>query len=325
MKRKLLVAATGLTAAVGSLFIPMGGGVAVSTPGSVKKAPSFADVSADKPGKPLNMLFIHHSCGGQLLAGEGTEKGTSCIYETHPSGGGLRAMLQEQGYNVHEASYDSDIGHDTNMFHWLPKFSTKMEKLLRVKRQDELLPEGEKNQIVVFKSCFPNNQFQGEGEEPGNSAGPQLTVANAKATLRELLPLFEKHPETLFVYVTAPPIAPKPEKMPAHRVVVRALKGKSEPAWTAQQATWARAFNDWVVGDDGWLASYKLKNVVVFDYYGVLTGEGKSNLLVYPSGDGSDSHPTAEGNRASAAAFVPFLNRVVRRAGLADDAKSAMN
>jgi len=325
MKRKLFVAGAGLVAGAASLFIPIGGGIAVSTPSSVNKAPEFADVSADKPGKPLNMLFIHHSCGGQLLAGEGAEKGTSCIYETHPSGGGLRAMLEEQGYAVHEASYDSEIGHDTDTFDWLPKFSTKMDRLLRVKKQDELLPEGETNQIVVFKSCFPNNQFQGEGEEPGNPAGPKLTVANAKASLRALLPLFAKRPETLFVYVTAPPNAPKPEKLPLYRVLSRALKGRTEPEWTAQQATWARSFNDWVVAPDGWLAEYKLKNVVVFDYYGVLTGEGKSNLLVYPSGDGSDSHPTAEGNRAAAKAFVPLLNRAVRRAGLAADTKAAMN
>src|SRR5262249_25423870 len=142
------------------------------------------------------------------------------------------------------------------------------------------------------------------------------TVANAKATLRELLPIFEKHPETLFVYVTAPPIAPKPERMPLYRVLARAIKGRAEPGWTAQQATWARSFNDWVVGQDGWLKDYKLSNVVVFDYYGELTGNGKSNLLVYPSGDGSDSHPTAEGNRAAARSFVPLLNRAVRRAGL---------
>jgi hypothetical protein len=325
MKRKYLIAGTGLVAAVASLFLPFGGGIAESTPGPVAKAPDFADLSADKPEKPLNLLFVHHSCGGQLLAAEGGEKGASCIYDSHPSGGGLRATLQGQGYAVHEASYDSEIGGDTDLFDWLPKFSTKMDRLLRVKRQNELLPEGTTNQVVVFKSCFPNNQFAGEGEGPGSTTGPQLTVANAKATLKALLPLFEKHPETLFVYVTAPPIAPKPEKLPLHRVLARALKGRTEPAWTAQQARWARSFNDWVVGSDGWLKDYKPKNVVVFDYYGVLTGEGKSNLLVYPSGDGSDSHPTADGNRAAAKAFVPLLNRAVRRAGLTGQAKSALN
>jgi hypothetical protein len=324
MKRRVFVAATGLLAGMGSLFIPIGTGVAVSAPSSVAKAPDFADLSADHPGKPLNLLFIHHSCGGQLLAAEGTEKGASCIYDTHPSGGGLRAVLQTQGYAVHEASYDSAIGGDTNLFDWLPKFSTKMDRLLRIKKQDELLPDGVKNQIVVFKSCFPNNQFTGAGAAPGNAGGPALTVANAKATLLALLPLFEAHPETLFMYVTAPPNAPKPEKMPIHSVLTRALRGRSEPAWTAQQATWARSFNDWVVGKEGWLKDYRLSNVVVFDYYGELTGNGKSNLLVYPTGDGSDSHPTAEGNRAAAKAFVPLLNRAVRRAGLIE-ARSAMN
>ena len=166
---------------------------------------------------------------------------------------------------------------------------------------------------------LPEQRIAGEGIPPGNPAGPELTVANAKATLRALLPLFEQRPETLFVYVTAPPIAPKTEKLPLHRALVRAVRGRSEPGWTAQQATWARSFNDWVVGPGGWLKDYKLKNVAVFDYYGELTG-GTSNLLAYPSGDGSDSHPTAEGNRAAAKAFLPLLNRVVRRAGLGESA-----
>ena len=58
---------------------------------------------------------------------------------------------------------------------------------------------------------------------------------------------------------------------------------------------------------------------------GVLTG-GRSNLLVFPTGDGFDSHPAAEGNLRAAASFVPFLERAVRRAGLASGpAVSAAN
>ena len=54
---------------------------------------------------------------------------------------------------------------------------------------------------------------------------------------------------------------------------------------------------------------------MVFDLYDALTGEGKSNLLVYPTRGGTDSHASQEGNERVARAFVPFLNRVVRRAG----------
>jgi hypothetical protein len=68
---------------------------------------------------------------------------------------------------------------------------------------------------------------------------------------------------------------------------------------------------------EGWLKGYPEKNVVVFDYYDVLTEGGASNLSRFASGDGRDSHPSAEGNQKAAAAFAPFINRAVRRAGLA--------
>jgi hypothetical protein len=67
-----------------------------------------------------------------------------------------------------------------------------------------------------------------------------------------------------------------------------------------------------------WLAGYDGVNVVVFDYYDVLTGGGLSNLSAYPTGNGSDSHPSRAGNEAAAAAFAPFLNRAMRRAGVGE-------
>lgn len=296
------------------MLLPVRGSLAVSTPDHVRTAPSWPGISDAAPGRPLSVAFIHHSCGGQLLATEGPDRGKDCIYESHPSGGGLRDALAAQGYVVHEASYGSTLGDKTDLFDWAPKLETKMDAIVHLKHQDEALPAGERNQIVVFKSCFPNNQLVGEGVAPGSSTGPALEVENAKAALRSWLPAFAAHEETLFVYVTAPPVAPRSERMPAYRVLLRALRGRGEPEWTAQQAGWARTLNDWVVAEDGWLADYPKKNVAVFDLYGALTGEGRSNLLAYTGEDDSDSHASAEGNRIAAAAFVPFLNRAVRRA-----------
>lgn len=318
-KRALLFGGIAAGLAAASLFIPIRHGVATSTPTATATPMSLDGFSDDKPSKPLNVLFIHHSIGGSLLAAEGPQKGDKAaqnIWETHPSGGGLRDKLAAQGYSVHEASYGSAVGEDTDLFHWPGKFATQMETILALELQDERLPEGQKNHVVMFKSCFPNNLFTGEGSAPGNAAGPELTVWNAKASLNAVLRELEKHPETLFVYLTAPPVAPKPEPMPLYRVLVRLLKGRVEPEWTGKQASWAREFNTWVVSKDGWLKDYTKNNVAVFDYYDVLTEHGASNLSRYATGDGDDSHPSAKGNRAAAEAFVPFINRAVRRAGL---------
>lgn len=324
-KRNLLIAGGALLAVGAALMVPVGGDLAESKPDSVAKGIDLSAFPEGAPGRPIRTLFVHHSVGGALLADQGPEKGQSCIWETHPAGGGLRRLLGSQGYEVHEASYDSALGNDTDLFHWLPKFSGNMDKLLRIKHQDAALEGDAKNEIVAFKSCFPNNQLTGAGEAPGNPAGPQLTVWNVKATMSALLPIFEKHPNVLFVYLTAPAVAPRAERMPLYRSIVRAIKGRSEPGWTAKQAGWARELNNWMVSPDGWLKDYKGKNVVVFDYYDVLTGDGASNLSAYATKDQSDSHPSVEGHKKAAERFVPFLNRAVRRAGLVGEGKTAAN
>jgi hypothetical protein len=280
---------------------------------------AFSDA---QPDSSVRLLFIHHSCGGQLLAPQGPERDRpqpQCIYESHPNGGGLRPLLAQNGYELHEASYTSVVGEHTDLFDWEPKFREQMDRVLGTDDQDRVYTDGRRNQVVVFKSCFPNSVFLGEGSAPGNPRGPELTVTNARATLSALLPIFERYPNVLFVYVTAPPVAPFAPGEPLYRLIARRLRNR--PTWSdtvRASGRLARAFNDWVVGQGGWLAHYEQPNVVAFDYYGVLTGT-ESNYARYLAEE-SDSHPSAEGNRRTAQAFIPFLNRAVRRAGLARDA-----
>lgn len=255
-----------------------------------------------------NLLFIHHSCGGQLLADPGPMVGGTrdsderCIYVSHPNGGGLRSKLAQAGFKVNEASYGSTIGEDSDICHWNRKFRDQMDQVLRTERQDQLLPEGQTNAIVVFKSCYPNNGFVSVGEGPGDPDSCERTVANAKAAYRSLLPHFARHPEVLFVAVTAPPLAePKPDGIKS-----------TVASWfkTKPSADLAREFNVWLV--DGWLNEARPRNVVVFDYYDVLTAHGASNWSAYPTKSGRDSHPSGDGNRLAGEAFLPFLNEAWR-------------
>ncbi len=273
-------------------------------------AATAAEEDTNPAGRePVQLLFIHHSCGGQLLAepgervGGGPETGELCIYDSHPNGGGLRAKLEARGYAVNEASYGSIVGEDTDIRHWRAKFRDQMDLILRTKRQDTLLPEGMTNSIVAFKSCFPNNAFTGEGTEPGNPDGPELTVANAKAAYRSLLPYFEAHPEVLFIAFTAPPLADrKPVGMKA--TIKSWFSGKPG------HPELALGFNRWLTdAENGWLAGYGLPNVVVFDYYGVLADAG-TGWSAYPTQGGQDSHPSGEGNAEAAEAFLEFLGGV---------------
>jgi hypothetical protein len=263
------------------------------------------------PPRRLRMLFIHHSCGGRLLAAVGPGEGSNCIYQTHPSGGGLRALLQRNSYEVHEASYGSIIGHNTDIFDWLPKFRSQMDQIIHCDTQDRPYANGVRNEIVVFKSCFPNNQFRARGTPPGNPGGLELTVWNAIATYTALLEEFKKQANTLFVCMTTPPLAPKTRAEPPWKSMAKKVLGRSTSP--TRSAPLARQFNSWLSSTEGWLKNYPLRNVVVFDLYDLFTGFGQSDLCMYPTAGGYDSHPNREGNEKAAEAFAPFLNWAVDR------------
>jgi len=305
MKRSLLIAAMCLAlAACGST----GGQEDVVMQPTVLDLSGF---SAKKPAKPVDLLFIHHSCGGHLLADKGEAVGDNCIYKTHPNGGGLRAMLEENNYLVHEASYGSLIGDKTDTCHWNAKFRDHMDKVLTCRHQDEFFTDGTKNRIVMFKSCYPNNRIESDGVEPGDPDSCELTTANCMAAYRSLLGYFAGQPDTLFVVVTAPALV-EPEAG-----IKSFIKNILRPAGSPERVGWrARGFNNWLKDvENGWLKGYELNNVVVFDYYDILTGSGSSNWSVYPAGP-TDSHPTSEGNSLAAREFVPFLNKALHRFGM---------
>lgn len=300
------------------------GGAQVPVAGEARRRPLpsvLVAVAPDPPGRPVDLVFLHHSVGGALLADRGPEQGfpAVAIYTSHPSGGGLRRSLESSGYRVHEASYGSLVGERIDVFDWLPKFRDELDRVLRTRFQDEALPGDGRNRVVLFETCFRSNWFTGPGTEPGEPAGPELTVANAKASLRALLPIFARHPEVLFVHLTASPVAPRLEGEPRWKTIARLATGRpSQQDVLLRAADLSREFNDWVASERGWLDGYPGRNVAVFDYYDLLTGHGRSNALVFPGDDeGYDSHPSGEGQQEAAEALLPFLHRSARRAGIA--------
>ena len=267
------------------------------------------------PEHPIDLLFIHHSVGGQLLADAGNESGPDarrCIYDAHPNGGGLRRKLIDNGFRVHEASYSSAIGQNTDLFDWLPKFREQFDRIQRTAHQDQLLGAAV-NQIVMFKSCYPNSAFKPDDR----SAPTDLTLSNAQAAMRDLRDALARHPDTLFVYVTAPPLRARAASERLWRFVAKRLLRKPDSA-TEQihAANTARVFNNWMKSPTGWLEGHAARNIVVFDYFNILTGDGRSNFLEFASRNGTDDHPSSAGQRTAAERCVPFLNRAVRHAGL---------
>jgi hypothetical protein len=286
---------------------------------SAASAPDLTAFSDAPPATAIDVLFVHHSVGGQWLADHGPLETTAdarhSLHRTHPNGGGLRARLESHGYRVHEASYGSAIGQHTDLFDWLPKFRAHMPRVLATRIQDEVLEHG-RNRVVMFKSCYPNNAFRPDGAA-AIGAVPALTFANACAALTALRAELARHADTLFVYVTAPPLRDDSDTEPAWKALAkRLLSRETLHAERTRSAAIARRFNDWVTSPRGWLAGPPPRNLVVFDYFGLLAGD--DGFLRYASDGGTDNHPSADAQSLVAAAFVPFLNRAVRYAGLED-------
>ncbi len=292
-------------------------------PLSPASADSPASLNPNPPDDPVRLIFIHHSTGEHWL---------------DDGNGGLGIALRDSNYFVSDTNYgwgpsysggDGTIGDHTDIGNWYDWFrgskaSTYLSSLYAESGQHSSYsrlptqPAGE-NEIIMFKSCFPNSALQGNpnetppaiGSNPlrGQGSGSSYhTVANAKGIYIDLLNYFSAHQDKLFVIIAAPPLS------------------------DSTYASNARAFNQWLVND--WLADYQYKNVAVFDFYNVLTSNGgnsttndlgkstgnhhrwldgaiqhiigvDSNTLAYFSGD---DHPSQAGNLKATGEFVTLLN-----------------
>ena len=255
-----------------------------------------ADVGPASPAAPVKLVFVHHSVGENWLSDDQ---------------GGLGAALGASNYFVSDTNYGwgpDSIGDRTDIPNWMEWFRSPATPTITTDLYAEsgqnsgytrsLADPGGANEVVMFKSCFPNSSLAGNPDDPA-APGSDLTVANAKYTYNQLLTYFATRPDKLFVVVTAPP--------------------NSESQYAAN----ARAFNNWLVNTWRTENNYLLNNVVVFDFYNVLTGPDNHHRMyfgfeqhtyvtgmnsAYYRSDEWDDHPNVAGSRKATTEFVPLLN-----------------
>ena len=279
-------------------------------------------LNPNPPAFPVKLIFIHHSTGEGWLADDQGRLGTT---------------LRDNNYFVSDTNYGwgpDNIGDYTDIGHWWTWFcsanrDTYMAALYNESGQNssysrQASDPGGENQIIMFKSCFPNSNLGGNPNDPpttGNNplreqdAGSEyMTVGNAKGIYNDILAYFATRQDKLFIVITAPPL----------------VANSTDAAYAAN----ARAFNNWLGND--WLNGYPHNNVAVFDFYNVLTSNGgnvnvsdlgwntgnhhrwwngvvqhlqtmANNYSAYGS-DPWDSHPTSAGGRKASAEFVKLLN-----------------
>jgi hypothetical protein len=221
---------------------------------------------------PKKLIFLHHSVG-QIWLTEGN----------------LKAALMANGFSVHDATYGDEIGQETDVCHWVPKFQGDMDRIFKFDKHPNIYyTDDSRNDIIMFKSCYPNSNLVGEGEGPGDPLSKTRNVANYKAVFETLKDTFKKYPDKKFIYVTAPPLVPAETK--------------------PENAVRARQFNEWLKLE--FVPQYReetgLDNFYVFDFFNVLADQQNYLKKEYRRVE-TDSHPNAAAGKAATAAFITFL------------------
>jgi hypothetical protein len=222
------------------------------------------------------MVFLHHSVGKGIL-----------------EEGNLRDSLRQMGIVVKGMTYGDSIGQYTDMCNWLPKFQNDMKGILRFQNHPNVYyADSRANDIVMFKSCFPNSDIGAEGAEPGDPVSSKKTLANYKAAVTGLAGEIRKYPNTLFIYMTFPPLVPLET--------------------TPESAGRARAFNVWL--KDEFFPAYRkesgLNNLVMFDLFDLLADQNNVLKEDYRNENPRDSHPNGPANREAARRFMEFFRPV---------------
>ncbi|MBT3389833.1 MAG: hypothetical protein HN413_05420 [Chloroflexi bacterium] len=245
------------------------------------------------PPEPVKLIFIHHSVGENWLT---------------DGYGNLGRTLAENNYFVSDTNYgwgSDSIGDATDYHNWYdwflgPESSRYLQAVHAESGQNSdytrlFADPGGENQIILFKSCFPNSDLSGSPNDTP-AEGEWFTVGHAKYVYIQLLDYFITRPDKLFIAITPPPLL------------------------DSSNAINAREFSRWLVED--WLNEYPLNNVAVWDLHNTLTHRDNhhrffsgavehavdygSGILYYDS-DG-DEHPNASGSQKATDEFVPMLN-----------------
>jgi len=277
-------------------------------------------VDPSPPDEVVKLIFMHHSCG------------TNWLRDTN---GGLGTALMDNNYFVSDTNYGwvgggTNIGNRTDIGQWWEWFasSNRDDIMADLYAENDFHCEysrmttdpGGENEVIMFKSCYPNSNLLGSPDDPPaiednplrgrNCSSEHHTVGNAKGIYNDILEYFRTRRDKLFVVITAPPVM--------------------DPTYADN----ARAFNKWLVED--WLDGYPYNNVAVFDFYNTLTSNGGlwdvndlgwqtgnhhrywdgvieyttdqgGNVAAYPN-SGTNNHPSMAGNQKGTGEFVTLLN-----------------
>jgi hypothetical protein len=182
---------------------------------------------------PVRILFLHHSCGHNLIEQGGVREGLTALgYAFYDHG------YNEQGLRLPDGTYAGRNfgvpGDNTNPDGFAAIFAQPLHD-----PPDNTFSHLMQYDVIAFKSCFPVSNIAGDDQ--------------LEAYKRHYLAIrdrMDQYPAKVFVIVTQPPQVPR--------------------ASSRAEADRARAWTAWLQSD-AFLAGHD--NVVVFDFFDHLAGD----------------------------------------------------
>jgi hypothetical protein len=236
------------------------------------------DETIESRGDYDNVIFLHHSTGGALIAE-----------------GNVRPLLTELGYQFWDHGYNHQglvrpDGTPTQASYRIPgagnQGNTDVDGLAELFSQPVTDPPSNafsrllQHEVIAVKSCFPNSAVM--------SDEMQEQFQDWYLQMRDAM---DQHPDRIFIIVTTPPLHPL--------------------ATTSDEAQRARTIANWLKSNE-YLAGHS--NVFVFDFFDLLA-DPSTNMLraeYQISPDTSDSHPNQLANKTIGPLFVEFIDEAVQ-------------
>jgi hypothetical protein len=180
----------------------------------------------------VRIIFLHHSCGANLIAE-----------------GGVREGLTARGYEFYDHGYNDDglvlaDGTWTGTNFDVPGDNTDPDGYAAIFAQplhdppDNTFSHLMQYDVIAFKSCFPVSNIESEAQ-----------LQEYRSHYLSIRDRMDQYPDKVFVIVTQPPEVP----------------ANSSPDAAAR----ARSFVEWLQSDE-YLSGHP--NVFVFDFFGQLAG-----------------------------------------------------
>ena len=218
-----------------------------------------------------NVIFLHHSTGGNLIAQ-----------------GGVREAFSAAGYDFWDHGYNSQgltgpdgtsVGYSYN----IPGDNTDPDGLAHIfsqrlcARPFNAFSGLIQHEVIIFKSCFPVSNITTEEQ-----------LEQYKNYYLQMRDVMDQHLDRVFIVVTPPPLNPA--------------------ATDAVAAVRARAFAEWLKSDE-FLKGHS--NVYTFDFFGLLAEDDPAapdtHMLREEYREEEDSHPNRRANETVGSIFVQFV------------------